>query len=459
MTYGMSKSAIQSDWVGRVIDGQFTLVEWLGGSDSEGVFLTEIRGLPWQRAAIKLIPANAVDAEAQMAAWEATLTLSHPHLMHLIQTGRCHLDGVSLIYAVTEYTEEVLSQILPERPLTPAEVGEMLGPVVDALSYLHSNGMVHGHLTPSSILVVDDQVKISSIGLHRAGERPKGAVPRSVYDAPETAKEPISPAADVWSLGVTLIEALTQAPPVWGNSTQHDLSVPRSVPQPFAGIGEECLHANPLRRCTLSDIKARLDGGSPVSEPVIPEVPATPVPVVAVEESPGKRRGMVLAAVVIVLVAAVAMLVLRLRRVEPGVSEGKKLSLTMPAPTASPQPAATVAAPESQVPAAPSSQGGRLKGEVAERVLPDVLPSAKESIRGQVNVTVRVTVDSGGNISNATLDSPGPSRYFAKQALEAAQHWKFKPAQMSGHGVSSAWTLQFQFTQTGTDITPVEVSP
>jgi TonB family protein len=88
--------------------------------------------------------------------------------------------------------------------------------------------------------------------------------------------------------------------------------------------------------------------------------------------------------------------------------------------------------------------------------MPDVLPGARESIRGQVNVSVRVSVDASGNVSNATLDSAGPSKYFAKVALQAAQQWKFKPTRNAG---SSAWILQFQFTQAGTEVTPVEVAP
>jgi TonB family protein len=74
-------------------------------------------------------------------------------------------------------------------------------------------------------------------------------------------------------------------------------------------------------------------------------------------------------------------------------------------------------------------------------------------------VTIRVTVDPGGNVSNAAFDSPGPSKYFAKLALQAAQHWKFKPAQVDGQAVSSVWILRFQFRQTATEVTPVEASP
>jgi TonB family protein len=74
-------------------------------------------------------------------------------------------------------------------------------------------------------------------------------------------------------------------------------------------------------------------------------------------------------------------------------------------------------------------------------------------------VSIRVTVDPSGNVSNATFDSPGASKYFANLALQAAQHWKFKPAQVDGQAVSSVWILQFKFTQTATEVTPVEASP
>jgi TonB family protein len=72
---------------------------------------------------------------------------------------------------------------------------------------------------------------------------------------------------------------------------------------------------------------------------------------------------------------------------------------------------------------------------------------------------VRVAVDASGSVESASLDSPGPSRYFSKVSLQAAQNWKFKPAQADGQNVASAWILHFKFTQAGTDVTPVQVSP
>ena len=63
----MTTAAIRSDWVGRIIDGRFTLLQWLGGSEWSGVYLTELQGPRSQKVAIKLIPADAGDAEAYIA--------------------------------------------------------------------------------------------------------------------------------------------------------------------------------------------------------------------------------------------------------------------------------------------------------------------------------------------------------------------------------------------------------
>ena len=91
--------------------------------------------------------------------------------------------------------------------------------------------------------------------------------------------------------------------------------------------------------------------------------------------------------------------------------------------------------------------------------LPKASQKASETISGKIQMRVRVTVDSEGKVSNAELDSPGPSKYFANLALEAAQHSRFKPAQASGQAVASAWVLQFEFTRSGVEATPVRVSP
>src|ERR1017187_1954016 len=262
----MDTSAIRSDWVGRTVDYRFPLLKWLGGSELGGVFLTELGGPGSQKAAIKLIPADGEDVESRLAGWAAASTLSHPHLMRLLHNGQCRIEGIPLLFVVTEFAEEVLSQIIPDRPLSSAEVEQMLNPALDALSYLHARGFVHSHLKPSNIMVVGDRLKLSVDGLRIAGAQASPPSTRSVYDAPENADGTISPASDLWALGVTIVEALTQHPP--DLDTNGDPVVPETIPQPFAAIARECLRSHPVRRSTLRDVKARLKPAPSIPEPV-----------------------------------------------------------------------------------------------------------------------------------------------------------------------------------------------
>jgi len=103
--------------------------------------------------------------------------------------------------------------------------------------------------------------------------------------------------------------------------------------------------------------------------------------------------------------------------------------------------------------------GSQARGEVAQQVLPDILDSARKSIRGTVRVRVKVDVDHSGNVEGAELESRGPSKYFAREALQAAQLWRFRPASVSGKGVLSSWILQFEFTRDGTTVVPTQEIP
>lgn len=188
-------------WEGRV-DGKFPLRQWLGGSDHSAVFLTERPGQPGQKVAIKLIAADA-DADLQLSRWRAAVQLSHPHLMRIYDAGRCRLDGRPLLYLITEYAEEDLAQILPQRALAPAEVTDLLPALLDALAYLHDKGFVHGRVKPSNVHAMDDQLKLSADQIVSFAELNPVPSRRDVYDAPETAAGIVSPAGDVWSIGVT----------------------------------------------------------------------------------------------------------------------------------------------------------------------------------------------------------------------------------------------------------------
>jgi TonB family protein len=91
--------------------------------------------------------------------------------------------------------------------------------------------------------------------------------------------------------------------------------------------------------------------------------------------------------------------------------------------------------------------------------VPEVPAKARQTIRGKVNVNVRVHIDPSGSVTLAELDSEGPSKYFAQLALKAAQQWKFAPAKATDRKVADAWILRFEFFRTGTKAVPVHSFP
>jgi TonB family protein len=154
----------------------------------------------------------------------------------------------------------------------------MLSPVLDALSNLHAQGLVHSHLKPSNILATSDHVKLSTDRLFPAGEIRKSTSKPTPYDAPESATQALTAASDVWSLGVIVIEVLTQRVP--GASLP---SVPESLPQPFREIAQHALERDPRLRWSIAHIAASLNpraaaaaqGASALSVPMSP-MPAVP---------------------------------------------------------------------------------------------------------------------------------------------------------------------------------------
>ena len=442
----MNAVSIRGSLVGQVIDGRFSLLEWLGGSGTSGTFVTELPGPSPQRAAIKLFSVPA-QAEDRLAAWQEATGLSHVHLVRILHFGRAEIDGAPLTYVVTELAEEVLSQIIPERPLAPDEAGEMLVPVLDALSYLHSKNFVHAHLRPSNILVVENEVKLTADSIRTHGSLALELESSDFYNAPETATHPIAPSADIWSLGITLVEALARQLPVWDSAGDADPVLPE-LPKPFAAIARECLRGDPTQRCTISDIR-RMLAGKPNS--VSPHPEEVPEPEDPIESAPTSTRTrlpvMPLVLGFLLLVAIIVGLMLR----------GHKGDTAAPTETTQRTPPAEPdAQPHATIPAATIESA---KGEVLHRNVPDVPQRASNTIQGRVVVAVRVSVGTNGAVTTAEFATRGPSVYFARLAMLSARDWTFKPPTQNGRAVASAWLLRFEFKRSGVDVTPIETSP
>jgi len=431
-----------------MLEGKFPLRQWLGGSGHSAVFLTEFAEQPSQKAAIKLIPVDDGKAAAQLARLQTVQKLAHPHLIRTWQCGLCRVESSSYVYVLMECADDDLSRILPERALETAEVSDLLPPVLDALSYLHRNGFVHGRVKPSNVLAAGDQLKLSSDQVAPVAQL-DGHRRRDVYDAPETAAGIISPAGDIWSVGVTLVAALTQNVTVAEAASPENRDLPETIPEPFRGIVRECLQLDPSRRGSLKEIQERMH---PAAKSVTQarSVPA-PLELAAVADSQS-RRPMWIAAVLAVAVLGIILAVVYSRSnktPETTAATNPPATETTPAPST---PAPKPAEPAKLVPATTKARPSG--GAVVRRALPDIARSAQNTIRGTIKVAVRVKVDPSGKVTSTTLKARGPSRYFANQALKAAEHWEFSAPEINGQPTASTWLLQFRFKRRSIQVTP-----
>jgi TonB family protein len=547
-TVGMKAASVFEELEGRTVDGRFALLERLGGAADCGVFLTLRQG---QKAVIKLIRAEGADADLCLLQWELAKTLSHPHLAQVFETGHFSLDSLGMVYVVTEYGDELLSQILEVRVLEERETREILEPVLDALSYLHEKGFVHGHLKPSNIVRAGGTVKLAGDNFISCGAVQKRLQSVGSYDAPEVLTGKVTPAVDTWSVGMTLAEMVTGSLPVWDRSSDIEPFVSEPVPRPYLDVVFASLRLDPRQRCRIRDMKAYLgvdtsvanEGGSaPASstakepttagagqveaelakaaetepEPNPEPAPATPplggkwqeedagaTPVLFShlskyqEEEPKGFRLMPVLLGALFLLAFGGSLLWRSGQLNPEwfekiasvVTPSRQQAAQEDAPEATPSVEQSVpsqdsapqaAQPSANAPTAETDAAGDdaqpeaaplkspdaspntseeaaaerdANGEVAQRVLPYPSRAAIDGTRMPVHVTVRVSVDRNGDVANAEYVSPGEGNYFARISKRAAQSWKFTPPMRKGRTLSSAWTLQFDFTRTNTQAT------
>ena len=117
---------------------------------------------------------------------------------------------------------------------------------------------------------------------------------------------------------------------------------------------------------------------------------------------------------------------------------------------------ATVPAPAT---ASTTPAGGSDRGKVLQQVEPVVSKSARNTISGTIRIRMKVAVDAAGSVERATFITEGPSKYFARQAMQAAQRWKFAPAQVNGQAAPSAWILHFGFRRSGIEIDSEPAKP
>jgi len=267
-----SKSRIElwTSWEGHVVNGVYLLRRYLGCADHSGVFLADSRKGTPSDVAIKIVPAVPGRAEAQLSRWLSAAAIDHPNLVRIFEAGQCQVDGRPYIYALMEYADQDLGQLLQRRSLTEEETREMLGPALTALGFLHSKKLVQGRVKPSNVLVVGDQLKLASDTIRRAGEAVAADVALSAYEPPELREVGYTPAADMWALGVTICEALTRRQPLGLHGAGTPV-LPVDLSQMYREVVAWCLSRRPSDRPEVAEFEASLRGERtvPVAIPAV----------------------------------------------------------------------------------------------------------------------------------------------------------------------------------------------
>ena len=463
-------SEVWTRWQGHLINGVFPLGGYLGCSEHSGVFLTKSAAYSAD-VAIKLVPANRALAEALLPRWKRAGGLAHSHLLRLLEWGGCQLDGLPYLYAVMEYADQTLAQLLMHRALTEDEAKEMLVPALDALAFLHGRNLVHGQLKPTNLLVVGDQLKLASDTIRRVSEGTISTHAPTVYDPPEARYGGSSSAGDVWALGVSLFEALTRRPPSGPGEPREAAVLPADFSPAFRDVVSRCLRPSPEDRPSVSELNTWARGGAPGSapaatsqpvplaapEPKIPEPAPPPAAPEATRPAPSVGQSRRARALLPVMLGAVVILALGWAGLRALRTHGAPVPPPpVQAPAASPsqtggdaaQSAAKGGVPVSAVSTtSPGRSGVAASSSALHEVTPEVPWGARRTIRGHIKVWVRVIVDQDGSVFAAVSDRSGPSSYFQRLAIDAAKKWTFPPVDTPSRRVVQ---VRFDFSREGT---------
>jgi streptogramin lyase len=140
-------------------------------------------------------------------------SLDHPSVVPIFDSRE--VDGELIVAMRLVEGGDLRKLIAREGPLPPARAIGLLGQVADALDAAHTAGIVHRDVKPHNILIEGDRAFLSDFGLAKAldesGAVSGGSVVGTVeYMSPEQWRGgSVGPAADVYSLGCVLYEALT----------------------------------------------------------------------------------------------------------------------------------------------------------------------------------------------------------------------------------------------------------
>lgn len=262
--------------------GPYEVVAPVGSDGDDRYTATDTRAP--KTVGIKVLPAGqplSESARARLARDAKTISsLRHPHISAPVELGH---EEPSIDFVVSEHADgETLAQRLSKGPLPLAESLQVAIAVADSLDKAHRRGVVHGVLSPSTVLLTANGPRLLDLGLAALASDIEGADPAASLTraitgtvalgaAPPAAAAYVAPErwsgaapdarGDIFACGALLYEMVTGRPAFQEKTQALLVAAIQSVdPDPVASLkpGVPAALDHVVRRCLERDPGQRL---------------------------------------------------------------------------------------------------------------------------------------------------------------------------------------------------------
>ncbi len=211
---------------GELLDGRYRLEERIGEGGMARVYRAEDTVL-LRTVAVKVLRTPVDGAGAIERAHSETTLLASLNHHGLVTLFDARVSPHDVSYLVMEYVEGItLRERLSAGPIGSAEAASLTIDIAEALHVAHSADIIHRDIKPSNVLLWRSplpgrawRAKLADFGIAYLLDSTRVTTPglmvgTMAYIAPEQARGAApSPAADIYALGLVLIEALTGTRP------------------------------------------------------------------------------------------------------------------------------------------------------------------------------------------------------------------------------------------------------
>ena len=253
LAYGFQEGVSDAVLPGQALPDGYEFIATVGAGGMGKVFKVRHKRLGRIVAIKMLLPQYSFDvrfAQRFHKEAQALAAIQHPNVVAIHDFGEFSNGS---LYLVMEFVDGMtLRDKIKKGPVAFSQALQIMEEVCAGLAEGHALGIVHRDVKPENILLdAQGRVKVADFGLavstKQVPQLTSGVAGTLVYMAPEQklAAEPVSPATDVYALGLILYELLVG-------------TVPQGAFEPASNFaGTPPILDNIVRRCLQADPKAR----------------------------------------------------------------------------------------------------------------------------------------------------------------------------------------------------------